>query len=152
MKATKLTKAQMIADSQREYNPTEWEKIVNRYSNFANCIFYKIPSNDVYAYDRFFATYTTNEGLNLFGSVDYSSSMTNGGFYKANIIDGFAIENDEIIKLEDGEVFISIGKMIFKNPQTGELELHTINTSKEARKMMIEKSVKYGLIFTKEAI
>jgi hypothetical protein len=152
MKATKLTKAQMIADSQREYNPTEWEKIIERYSNYANCIFYKIPSNDVYSYDRFFATYTTKEGLNLFGSVSYSSCITNGGFYKANIIDGFAIENDEIIKLEDGEVFISIGKMLFKNLQTGEYETHVINTSKAACEMMIEKSVKYGLIFTKEAI
>jgi hypothetical protein len=149
MKATKLTKEQMIADSKREYNPTEWESVVNRYSNYTNCTFYKIPSNDVYSYDRFFASYTTNEGLNLFNSVAYSSSMTNGGFYEANILDGFAIENGEVIKLEDGEVFISIGEMLFINPQTGDFEAHVINTTKEARKMMTEKSIKHGLIFTK---
>lgn len=150
MKAIKLTTEEILNGSGKDYNPSEWTRIVNRFASYDNCKFYLIPANEVYSYDRYFASYNV-DGFNFFKSVSYSSSLTNGGFYVCNILEGFAIENGEIIKLQDNEVFISISKMLGRNPETGNYDSFVIGNTKEAHKMMKEKS-KQGLIFTKESI
>lgn len=151
MKAIKLNTDEILNGSGKDYNPSEWVRIVNRFASYENCKFYLIPANEVYIYDRYYASYTTNEGLNLFSSVSYSSSLTNGGFYVCNILEGFTIENGEILKIEDNEVFISISKMLGRNTETGNYDSFVIANTKDAHKMMKEKS-KQGLIFTKESI
>lgn len=78
--AIKLSNEQVKNDSIREYNPREWDKVVNRYSQFSNVEFFKVEKNDVYGYDRFFVKYELTDGMIYFNSLSYSSSLTNGGF------------------------------------------------------------------------
>ena len=83
--AVRMNAEQVKADPQREYNPTSWENIVDRYNKYSNVEFYKILKGNGYEYDRFIVVYTLDEGLRLLGKLSYSSSLTNGGFYYAYI-------------------------------------------------------------------
>jgi len=149
----------------RNYNPTVWENNINRMlDRYKDVVFYKVDRDKVYQYDRYFVEYTLQEGLRLFGSFGYSSSMTSGGFYrldKLNITaDGRGYQdviklmnegNDTeasklILELDNSRYFdIAYGK--FLDQSTGEMVM--ISTTKEARDWMTERSVKYGTTFTK---
>ena len=149
----------------RNYNPTVWENNINRMlDRYKDVVFYKVDRDKVYQYDRYFVEYTLQEGLRLFGSFGYSSSMTSGGFYrldKLNITaDGLGYQdviklmnegNDTeasklILELDNSRYFdIAYGK--FLDQSTGEMVM--ISTTKEARDWMTERSVKYGTTFTK---
>jgi hypothetical protein len=149
----------------RNYNPTVWENNINRMlDRYKDVVFYKVDRDKVYQYDRYFVEYTLQEGLRLFGSFGYSSSMTSGGFYRLDKVkitdDGRGYQdlikliddgnNDEAHSLmlelnESNHLDISYGK--FLEQSTGEMVM--ISTTKEARDWMTERSVKYGMTFTK---
>jgi hypothetical protein len=104
LKAIKLSNEQVKNDSIREYNPTEWTKVVNRYSKFSNVEFFKVEKNDVYQYDRFFVKYELNDGMIFFNSLDYSSSLTNGGFHSI-CISSFDVQKLEMMPENTVQIF-----------------------------------------------
>lgn len=102
--AIKLSNEQVKNDSIREYNPTEWNKVVNRYSQFSNVEFFKVEKNDVYGYDRFFVKYETSDGMIYFKSLSYSSSLTNGGF-QSICISTFDVQKLEMLPENVVQIF-----------------------------------------------
>jgi hypothetical protein len=104
LKAIKLSNEQVKNDSIREYNPTEWIKVVNRYSKFSNVEFFKVEKNDVYEYDRFFVKYELNDGMIFFNSLDYSSSLSNGGF-QTICISSFDVQKMEMLPENVVQIF-----------------------------------------------
>jgi hypothetical protein len=162
----KILTADEIRNSDgRNYNPQVWDRNIDRMLDmYKDVVFYKVDKDNLYSYDRYFVEYTLGEGLRLFGSFSYSSSMTSGGFYR---LDKLPVNNDgmtyaDLIELfeqgkdEEGKrlmleiqnsnmVEISYGE--FQDVNTGEMVM--IGTSKEARYWMTERSINYGLTFTK---
>ena len=136
LKAIKLSNEQVKNDSIREYNPTEWIKVVNRYSKFSNVEFFKVEKNDVYHYERFFVKYELNDGMIFFKSLDYSSSLTNGGFHEI-IISTFDIE--KMAMLPENECLIFGVNTWFNN-------------SDSAKQHMKSCSLKYQTIWSKLGI
>jgi hypothetical protein len=168
MKAIKLTTEQIRANDVRNYNATEWDRIIDRFEQYKDVKYFMAPKDNIYSYDRFFAEYTLPTGLRLFGSVSYSSSMTNGGFYRLDkqrvTADGKSLhdattmfmEGDEegakllFAELTDDQASeqlydIKYGK--FTDEATGEQVM--VGTTPQARQWMTERCVKYGMTFTK---
>lgn len=149
----------------RNYNPTVWENNINRMlDRYKDVVFYKVDRDKVYQYDRYFVEYTLQEGLRLFGSFGYSSSMTSGGFYRLDklnitadgrgfqdllnlINDGNKDEAEKLMLELDNSKYFDISYGEFLDQSTGEMVM--ISTTKEARDWMTERSVKYGVTFTK---
>jgi hypothetical protein len=162
----KILTADEIRNSDgRNYNPQVWDRNIDRMLDMYNdVVFYKVDKDNLYSYDRYFVEYTLDEGLRLFGSFSYSSSMTSGGFYRldklpvnkdgmtyADLIELFEQGKDEegkrlMLEIQNSNmVEISYGE--FQDVNTGEMVM--IGTSREARDWMTERSKKYGLTFTK---
>jgi hypothetical protein len=165
MKATIITTEDLRNCDGRDYNPQVWETNIKRMTqNYKDVVFYHVPKGDGYDYDRYYVEYTLPEGLRLFSDFGYGGSLTSGGFYR---LDKFEVTADgrthtdlmELVNsgsideakamLEELEVTttynIKLGK--FYDEATGTMV--GIGTSKEARAWMTERSVKYGLTFTK---
>ena len=147
-----MTADEVKADDMKAYNEREWIKVVDRYLTYKDVQFYKVDRCQVYSYDRFFVVYTIPEGLRLMGALSYSSCIHNGGFAMVNIstIEIYNTEdadpNNWVIKhLPEG--YVNIMTQLFNSPEGKQVRL---NTSREARDWMIERSVKYGTIYTKE--
>jgi hypothetical protein len=147
-----MTADEVKADEMKNYNEREWIKTVDRYLKYDDVQFYKVGKDKIYSYDRFFVVYTLPEGLRLMASMDYSSSLSSGGFAMVDIttIELFNTEdadpNNWVIKhLPEGYVYLIIRK--FNSPNGEQVRL---NNSREARKFMIEGSTKYKTIYTKE--
>jgi hypothetical protein len=168
MKAIKLTTEQIRANDVRNYNATEWDRIIDRFERFQDVEYFMAPKDNIYSYDRFFAEYTLPTGLRLFGDVSYSSSMTNGGFYRLDkqrvTADGkslydattmFMEGDEEGAKLlfaelsndQASEQWYDIDYGTFTDEASGEQVL--IGTSPQARQWMTERCLKYGMTFTK---
>lgn len=165
MKATIITTEDLRNCDGRDYNPQVWETNINRMTqNYKDVVFYHVPRCDVYNYDRYYVEYTLPEGLRLFSDFGYSGSLTSGGFYRLDknevTADGRTHRDlmeimksgndDEAMALyseleSTGTYNIKLGK--FYDEATGTMV--GIGTSKEARAWMTERSVKYGLTFTK---
>jgi hypothetical protein len=168
MKAIKLTTEQIRANDVRNFNSYEWDRIIDRFEQYKDVEYFMAPRDKNYSYDRFFAEYTLPTGLRLFGDVSYSSSMTNGGFYRLDkqrlTTDGKSLhdattmfmEGDEegakllFAELTDDQAsdqWYEIGYGKFTDEATGDQVL--IGTSPQARQWMTERCVKYGMAFTK---
>jgi hypothetical protein len=165
MKATIITTDEIRNCDGRDYNPQVWETNINRMvTNYKDVVFYYVPKGDGYDYDRYYVEYTLPEGLRLFSDFGYSGSLTSGGFYrldKSEVTADGRTHRDlmEILKsgtmdeakallgeLEStGTYNIKLGK--FYDEATGTMV--GIGTSREARAWMTERSIKYGLTFTK---
>jgi hypothetical protein len=165
MKATILTTEEIRNCDGRNYNPQIWNENIDRMSKYNDVVFYYVANGDGYDYDRYFVEYTLPEGVRLFKSFGYSSSLTSGGFYR---LDKVQITNDgrtysdihklytegaskeemaQLIKeLNETKTFIILAS---KFNLQGTDEQVVIGTTPEARKWMIEKSTKYGITFTK---
>lgn len=164
MKAVILTTDEIRNSSGRNYNPQEWDNMIDRMiTRYEDVIFYKAEEDEAYAYDRYFVEYTLPEGLRLFKSFSYSSSITNGGFYR---LDKFKYTEDgkkmsdvmDLVKenkhdeamelmdvLEDSKFLeLSYGKFT-----DGDGNLVVVGNSKEAIDWMTERSKKHGVTFTK---
>lgn len=148
MKATKMTAEQLKNDNAREYNPSIWVKNIDSYSKYSDVNFFKVCKGNGYDYDRFFVSYTLPEGLRLFATFGYSASITNGGFQEV-FINSFDIEAMKVY--ENNEVHITPFRYKTKD-DNGNLVDSWLNTSKEARDWMTDRSNRFGSIFTKEGI
>jgi hypothetical protein len=82
MRAKVLTIEQIRNCKGREYNPRVWDNNIDRMAKYTDVVFYHVPRGDGYEYDRYFVEYTLPDGLRLFTSFGYSSTMTSGGFYR----------------------------------------------------------------------
>jgi hypothetical protein len=167
MKATILTTEQIRACEGKNYNPQIWDNNINRMLKYSDVVFYHVSKGDGYDYDRYFVEYTLPEGLRLFASFGYSSSLTSGDFYRldktaitedgrtyASLVDLVnSGKNDEAKQLGQQlmtatKFDISYGKFSMET-EDGKVDMVTIGTSEKARAWMIERSTKYGLTFTK---
>jgi hypothetical protein len=146
MKATILSTAQMRADSGKEYNESVWNQNIDRMLKFKDVTFFKVEKGNGFDYDQYFVHYQLPEGLKLLSSFSYSSSLTSGGFQMA-VISTFSITWDEsgkptVIQFKENEVEI-----------TGQnFNGEWLNNTKEAREFMIDKSKRFGTVYTKEGL
>lgn len=162
MKATILTTEQIRNCEGREYNPQIWDKNIDSMMKYTDVVFYHVAKGDGYDYDRYFVEYTLPEGLRLLKSFSYSSTLTNGGFYR---LDKLEVTEDgrthsDLVKLaESGQIeeckqlveqlattksfILSMGKFQLNGEQV------LIGTNQQARNWMVERSTKYGIAFTK---
>lgn len=100
LQLTELTE-QEIRNENREYNAAEWDKVINRAMQMKDCKFYKATPQRGYGYTRYFAVYEIPEGIRLFQSISYSSSLTSNGFVEIEISDtGEA--SSRLVKFPDG--------------------------------------------------
>lgn len=149
MKATKLTAEQLRIDNGREYNPRVWEENIERYtSKYSDVQFFKVDKGNGYDYDRYFVSYTLPEGLRFFNTFGYSASLTSGG-YQEVLINSFDV--DAMKYYDNDEVHITPFRYKTKD-DNGNLVDAWLNNSKEARQFMIDKSKRFGSIFTKQGI
>jgi|LakMenE01Jun11ns_1017448.scaffolds.fasta_scaffold9546686_2 hypothetical protein len=165
MNAQILTTEEIRNCDGRNYNPQTWENKINKMvENYKDVVFYFVPKCEIYHYDRYFVEYTLPEGLRLFSSFGYSGSITNGGFYRldksaktedgrnfTDLLELFKADKKEEAEKLMAELsetkFLDISYGTFTCEKTGEQVL--FGTTNEARKSMIERSVKYGVAFTK---
>lgn len=147
MRAAILTPEEIINDEINSYNPYIWEKNINNYLKYKNVTFFKVAKGNGYEYDRFYVIYTLPEGLTLLQSVSYSSSITAGGFYEYLISYNFELISEgndvKVIPIPTGEAVIERIPLRFENTEG------CLNTSKEARLYMINRSQKLNAIFSK---
>lgn len=71
--------------SAREYNPTEWDRNIDRYLKFENVVFYHAAPGDGYSYNRFFVEYTIEEGIRFMKPFTYTSVVSDRGFLEAEV-------------------------------------------------------------------
>jgi hypothetical protein len=165
MKAKKLSIEEITTCEGREYNPQIWQSNIDRMlKNYSNVSFYLVPSGDGYAYNRYYVEYTLESGLNLFSDFGYSSTLSNGGFFRvdkiqqtkdgrdmAHIItlseEGRGDEIADFIKDIEGSPYYEIYFGKFYSEDTKGMVM--IGTNAEARRWMTERSVNYGLVFSK---
>lgn len=79
-----LTEAQ-IREMGRDYNPSAWDREIDRYSKYGDVEFYVAKEDDCFAYNRYYAVYTIDSGIRFFNSVSYSASITSNGFVQVYI-------------------------------------------------------------------
>lgn len=131
MKLTKITTEELLQDERREYNPQEWERMVNRMLKYGETEFYIEKKEDSpYNYDNHYAVYTLPEGIRILNKIGYGGSIHNGGFAQAIIS-------------SDGQVF----KREFTDADgnTGRIENKAAN-----RKQMAQWSQEYKMVFTND--
>lgn len=87
LEVTEITEEQ-IRQENREYNPAEWDRRIDRLKKFANLKIYKAEPQRGYDYTRYFASYTLPDGINLMVDVSYHSSLSNAGFCRVEVIAG----------------------------------------------------------------
>ena len=86
LRVLRISVEEMLVHPAREYNPSVWEHAVRRLAQQKDCQFYIADRGNVYQYDRFYATYRTDEGLYFFNEFSaYSGCLTNNGFCKVHI-------------------------------------------------------------------
>lgn len=81
------------AATQREYNSSEWNKTVDRYSKYEEVQFFKTPGT-IYEFN-YYVVYIA-DGIRFLGEVTYSSCLSNGsfsyGFFMVGMKDKEAVE------------------------------------------------------------
>ena len=105
MKASILTTEEIRNCETRTYNPSEWDRVIDRFLKFQDVKFYHVPKGDGYDYDRYFVEYLLPEGIRLFNSVWYSSTLCNRCFGR---VDMFTIT-------EDGKTFSDLLDLFSEN-------------------------------------
>ena len=74
--------------SNREYNPAEWNKAIDRFLKFQDVKFFiytaEASGDD---YDRIFAIYRIKEGFRILNELDYCTAISNAGFAKITVND-----------------------------------------------------------------
>ena len=113
-----------IREQGRAYNPSEWDRIIDRYSALRGCAFYKRDrATSPFEYDEYFAVYYTSDGLRLFKSVGYGSSLTNAPFVEV-AFDGLNLHyvrrNKRYEKTNDNRAFLAKSSEVFGNIYTTE--------------------------------
>ena len=163
MKAYKVTADALRLDERSTYNPQTWNKNIDSMLKYNDVVFYKVNKGNGCEYDRHFCEYTLNDGLRLFASFDYSSSMTNGGFYR---LDKDAITKDGLTNSNLFEL-VNVGKIDEAKALASELstteliditigdmydangDIVAIAPTKIGREWMISRSKEFNMTFTK---
>lgn len=130
-----ITEAQ-IREMGRDYNPAIWDKTIDRFKACKDVEFYVAPKDDCYSYDRYYAVYTTDEGIRFFNSVSYSSSITSNGFvrvYIPNFQCGYGYEAYGVYTTD------------FMDAKGNRGRLDNVDAN---RRYMAELSSKFGDVFT----
>jgi len=137
--------------SARDYNPQVWEESVDRFMKYSNVQFYLLDRDNYKAFDEFFAIYTLPSGLRLLNKVSYSGMLSASRFYEIDVIDK---DMDAVIEDVVAGKQIKLADYTF-GPDRVLLRSRTdvsYNTTTEAREYMTKRSVKHGLIYTKQHI
>jgi len=131
LKVVKLTIEQILNRIEdKEYNPKEWDKSVNRYAKYPKCQFYVIEPGNGYSYPRFFASYIA-DGIYFFSTFSpFGGGITNNGFYK-------------VIITPSGDVM----KSLFKNREGKE---GYVENCKENRQIFRDKLTPFGIMVSNE--
>ena len=165
MKATIITTEDLRNCDGRDYNPQVWESNINRMTqNYKDVVFYHVPKGDGYDYDRYYVEYTLPDGLRLFSDFGYGSSLTSGGFYRLdkNEVTADGLTHSDLLKVIESGDLESAQQLLTELNATGTYNIKLgkfydeatgtmvgIGTSVQARAWMTERSLKYGLTFTK---
>lgn len=121
--AVEITKEQAINHSRKEYNPSEWKRIVERFSErFDDAVFYDLGLGR-YNQDEVGVVYITN-GVRYFKTLQYSSCLS--------AYDGVG----QINLYEDG---VSFTKFIDDNKNEGYLSARNPVTNNFLRIMTTRK-------------
>lgn len=132
---TELTEEEIRNNSARDYNPREWDNTISRYAKYGDVKFYICPKGNGYEYDRFYATYTIEEGITLLNGVSYGACIHNGGFAKV------IIDNLGILTSVKGAVYTREFKDTAGN-------VGRLANDKRSRALMAKMSKEQGTIFT----
>lgn len=142
-----MTAEEIRNDKARDYNPREWDKVIDRFITYRETEFFKLPEGNGYGYDRFYAVYTLSDGMRVMNSVGYSSSLSSGGFAEA-----FIFEFDQNFNhYDDGRVELSTRKVTFRDTDGTERQ-GMISGTPQGLDHMTRMSVNLGAIWTKELI
>jgi hypothetical protein len=133
-KMAQIVTPEFVRESGRDYNPTEWDKIIDRYLGYENVQFYFIAAGNGYGYDRYFVKYTSN-GYNWFKSVCYSSTLSAGNFAEVIFFDC----DNEFNKHPEGWIEINLTKFFVPNNPAG-------------REYIADNSKKHGYVYTNEGV
>ena len=171
MNDSRKTTMRMISESDvrnsdnKEYNEAVWNERITSLAKYDNVLWFVAEAGGGYDYDRYFVEYTLPEGLRLFSSFSYSSSLSSGGFSWLTrdpmLEDGRTFfdvlklgemkkieEGKELMDaLEDATLFI-VGTRRFRGSDGDEC---CYNNTPAARREMVAKS-KLGMVFTKEGL
>lgn len=128
-----MTIEQVLNNDAKTYNVTEWTKKVNRFATFEKVQFYFVAKGNGYDYDRFFVTYQIPEGIIIFSSFGYGSSLTNNGFCVVFIRDN-----------EDGTSILETSE-VTAGGKTGR-----VSNTPEGRRFMVHQSKNLGTIFSND--
>lgn len=151
LKAIRLTAEQIKADEGREYNPQVWvEKVDRMTSGYSDVEFFKVLADDCFQYNRYYVKYRLDDGLLLFKSFGYSSTITSNGFVEV-LIGQAMLEDGQIVFLPPNEVNIAVTKFNTLN-EAGEREQVAIKNCPEGRAWMTERSKTHYTVFTNSSV
>ena len=142
----------------RNYNPSEWDKKIDRFLAYSGTVFYIDQSHE--GAKAFYVEYTV-DGIRFFTEFDYTSTLTSGGFYplvKSPIADdgrtfhdavalarsGQDEESFSLIKLLDDATKFKLSTYMLRN-EDGEL----VSIPPQARELMRQRSSELDDVFTK---
>lgn len=114
-----LSYEEMLAHPNREYNPSEWVRSVNRYHKYFECQFYIIKDESV-PYVRFAVKYVANEIRFMKEFSGYSSMLTSRPFAEVEMIQNSAVIKPFVLPngtgyLENNDRVVSYLKIRSKN-------------------------------------
>lgn len=124
---------EQIREENREYNPSEWDKKIDRMLAYKGIRFFKAAPQRGYDYVRYYAVYQIEEGIILVNPVSYSSCLSNNGFCR--II---------LAKQPEGYTFV---KSLLKD---GNGNYGYCANDKANRKIMASNSINFGAIFSND--
>jgi hypothetical protein len=81
-----------IREQGRDYNPREWDRVIDRMLNYNGIKWFKRDRNESSnGYDEYFAVFSNSAGVKVINHVSYSASMTNTPWVEV------AIDEDNIL-------------------------------------------------------
>lgn len=86
MEVKEISLEDVLMHPKREYNPSEWERVVNRFTKYSDVVFLE-RFNSTNDYPELFAIYTISEGIRLVNAVSYSGSIVNSPFVRVQHYD-----------------------------------------------------------------
>jgi hypothetical protein len=123
MEVRVINKEDLLNHPVKEYNPSEWKRVVERYSKYGDVVFLE-RINSTNSYSEIFAIYTINEGIRLFNTVSYGGCLSNSGFVKVYHYEDNTIRTEK--PFEQG----------------------LVANNKDGRKWMAKMSSEFGHIFS----
>ena len=77
----------------RDYNPSEWDRTVDRYKKYVDAKFYKRDRNDSpNEYDEYFVVFTNPSGIKSLQKVSYSACLNNSPWVQVTITEDHVLE------------------------------------------------------------